>query len=602
LTYGNNLTLSMSYNSRLQSTQFEVAGRPSQYGSSTVMKSQYQYYDDGALKYADDLLDSRFDRAYGYDQTTRLKEDYSGSEASDFINQTSSGTTTGPYRQSFSYDAWSNFTSRTGRFWSKSTTFTASYSNGRNTNSLWQYDADGRVLRENSLQYTFDAAGRNVTTSSILVNQFVGGIVTQTRDGDGLGIKREETRQGATTIGYRLRSTVLGGRVVTELNASGQKQKTYVYLGGERLAEQEGGSVTWKHSNPVTGSEGSSYASGLYSPEKELDPMLVDVGFVDPYLYWEEPQPDRLQLLGGNSNGQCIVEGMSWDCMSAYRLMELNVADEVVPTTVYAVYKSGRVKPIWTGLASHDPLGHAVSSSPVGDPSSRASSTGSTGSNGHADDSGSEVLAGTSDSSVTVIAGADYVSTGPQDPSRLTETQVEKLRGNLQKFLNDPECGKFINALLNSLPNEVASTTKRVGSLMGVFNNVDHGGGFWSGDTNRKNALAITNPNTMTTTFDSQRSTPLITGKSWEQFGATVLLAHELTHIFTHSPNAGVYAHVQMAQAASAAASSLGLDVKGALMLDFPDPKNYTKDDDYDLALSEYYNRTLAYACRKVKL
>ena len=68
------------------------------------MKAQYQYYDDGALKYADDLLDNRFDRAYGYEQTTRLKEDYSGSEASDFVNQTSSGTTTGPYRQSFSYD------------------------------------------------------------------------------------------------------------------------------------------------------------------------------------------------------------------------------------------------------------------------------------------------------------------------------------------------------------------------------------------------------------------------------------------------------------------------------------------------------------------
>jgi YD repeat-containing protein len=125
-TYGNNLTLSMNYNARLKSTQFEVAGQPPQYGSSSVMKTQYQYYDDGALKYADDLLDNRFDRAYGYDQTARLKEGYSGSEASDFVNQTSSGTTTGPYRQSFSYDVWSSFTSRTGRFWSRSTTFTAS--------------------------------------------------------------------------------------------------------------------------------------------------------------------------------------------------------------------------------------------------------------------------------------------------------------------------------------------------------------------------------------------------------------------------------------------------------------------------------------------
>ncbi len=411
LTYGNNLTLALSYNARLKATQFEVAGRPAQYGSASVMKTQYQYYDDGALKYADDLLDNRFDRAYGYDQLTRLKEDYSGSEASDFVNQTSSGTTTGPYRQSYSYDGWSNFTSRSGRFWSKPTTFTASYSNGRNTNSLWQYDADGRVLRESMLKYTFDAAGRNVTTANILVNQFVGGEVSQTRDGDGLEIKREETRQGTTTTGYRLRSSVLGGQVVTELNATGQKQKSYVYLGAERLAEQEGGSVVWKHTNPLTGSEGSSYASGLYIPQKELDPTLVDVGFQDPYLNFEEPQPDSLRLLGGNSNGQCTIEGMSWDCMSANRLTELGVAEEVVPTTVYAIYGDGRMKPVWSGLARPDPLGRTVSSSSTGAPGS----TGSTGSNGHAPDTGSVVLAGTDDSSVTVTAGADYVSTGPQN-------------------------------------------------------------------------------------------------------------------------------------------------------------------------------------------
>jgi len=94
-----------------------------------------------------------------------------------------------------------------------------------------------------------------------------------------------------------------------------------------------------------------------------------------------------------------------------YRLLELEYADEVVPATVYAVYKDGRMKPIWSGVIRPDRLGKAVSSSPVG------SAGGSTGSSGHADDSGSVILAGTSDSSVTVIAGADYVSTGPQSPA-----------------------------------------------------------------------------------------------------------------------------------------------------------------------------------------
>ncbi len=457
LTYGNNLTLALSYNARLKATQFEVAGRPAQYGSASVMKTQYQYYDDGALKYADDLLDNRFDRAYGYDQLTRLKEDYSGSEASDFVNQTSSGgTTTGPYRQSYSYDGWSNFTSRTGRFWSKSTTFTASYSNGRNTNSLWQYDADGRVVRESMLKYTFDAAGRNVTTANILVNQFVGGEVSQTRDGDGLEIKREETRQGTTTIGYRLRSSVLGGQVVTELNATGQKQKSYVYLGGERLAEQEGGSVIWKHTNPLTGSEGSSYASGLYIPEKELDPTLVDVGFQDPYLNFEEPQPDSLRLLGGNSNGLCTVEGMSWDCMSAKRLQELGVAGEVISTTVYAIYRDGRMKQVWTGLAQPDPLGRAVSSSPVGSPG------GATGSNGHAPDTGSVVLAGTNDSSVTVVAGADYVSTGPQN-------SYSEVFQKVGEVLRESKCARFARDILQAVSGKKNPVYPKGGTLLDVF-------------------------------------------------------------------------------------------------------------------------------------
>jgi hypothetical protein len=156
--------------------------------------------------------------------------------------------------------------------------------------------------------------------------------------------------------------------------------------------------------------------------------------------------------------------------------------------------------------------------------------------------------------------------------------------------------------MLGSLPNDVWKTTKYGGSLMDAFNRIKNGGGFWSGDTISKNAIAITNPNPMTTTFDSQRQTPYITGESWQQLGVTLTLVHELTHVFTNLPNAGAYGHLQMAQAASAAASSLGLDVKGALMLDFPTTQRYGTGDAYDTALSEYYNRSLGYACRKVKL
>lgn len=155
--------------------------------------------------------------------------------------------------------------------------------------------------------------------------------------------------------------------------------------------------------------------------------------------------------------------------------------------------------------------------------------------------------------------------------------------------------------MLGSLPNDVWKTNKYGGSLMDAFTRIKNGGGFWSGDTGPK-AIATTDPNTLRTTFDSRRQTPDITGQSWQQLGVTFTLVHELTHVFTNSPNAGTYGHLQMAQAASAAASGLGLDVKGALMLDFPTTQRYGTGEAYDWALSEYYNRTLAYACRKVKL
>ena len=161
--------------------------------------------------------------------------------------------------------------------------------------------------------------------------------------------------------------------------------------------------------------------------------MLVDGGFEDPYLYFEEPTPDSVELLGGNSNGQCTVAGMSWDCMSANRLRELGAAEEMVSATVFAIYNNGKTRAIWSGLVATTELLGSESSFPVDPVRSTAHVRGTaggggtavvggaagvvgTGSNGHAPDSGFAVLAGTSDSSVTVIAGAAYVYAGPQNP------------------------------------------------------------------------------------------------------------------------------------------------------------------------------------------
>jgi hypothetical protein len=48
--------------------------------------------------------------------------------------------------------------------------------------------------------------------------------------------------------------------------------------------------------------------------------------------------------------------------------------------------------------------------------------------------------------------------------------------------------------------------------------------------------IAKTNPNTLTMTFDTQRTAPLRMGEPWQQLGAAFTTVHELTHVFTKSP------------------------------------------------------------------
>src|SRR6185369_17478242 len=77
LTYGNNFTSVRTFNARLLPAQFEV-DKPAQSGGTTMMKTQYQYYSDGSVKYADNQILDGFDRAFTYDQVSMVKDAYTG--------------------------------------------------------------------------------------------------------------------------------------------------------------------------------------------------------------------------------------------------------------------------------------------------------------------------------------------------------------------------------------------------------------------------------------------------------------------------------------------------------------------------------------------
>jgi RHS repeat-associated protein len=140
-----------------------------------------------------------------------------------------------------------------------------SYVNNRLTTNPWTgaamtYDAAGNLTNDGYQSYAYDATGQQTSAN--------GTALMQSYDGDRLRVKKVES--GATT--YYLRSSVLEGRVVSELNGSGGFQRGYVYLGNDLLALQESNQVSWVHQDPLTKSQRITNGSGTVTSTIDLDP------------------------------------------------------------------------------------------------------------------------------------------------------------------------------------------------------------------------------------------------------------------------------------------------------------------------------------------
>ncbi len=265
LNTGDNRTLTASFNSRLKASAFTVSG---------LISKTYDYYADGNLRFSSDLLDHRFDRFYSFDHVGRLKEAFSGAEA-----RGEPATTNRPYKQTYGYDAFNHLTARTTAiWWTHLGSISDSYENNRHLpqGNTWQYDADGRLLTAPGAYKTYDAAGRNT-----YLDTYGYGSATLGMDGDGRQIKTEETTwdEGSQTYitdtKYYLRSSVLGGRVLTEI-WSAAATRTFVYAGSTVIALQGRSygweSISWEHKDP----SGASVRYGGYG--QELDPLGGDAG------------------------------------------------------------------------------------------------------------------------------------------------------------------------------------------------------------------------------------------------------------------------------------------------------------------------------------
>ncbi|MGH9941252.1 MAG: S8 family serine peptidase [Pyrinomonadaceae bacterium] len=260
MNYGSNSarTFSAAYDTRMRLTEWKVPD---------VMWWQYRYdkfgETTGRVTYAKNLYDATLNRSYEYDPWGRLQYSHTGAEADLHAGERAPGGPPlqpheyGPYAHHYYYDVWGNITQRLG-WGGANPSYTASFTNNRRAGS--QYDPSGNITSDGGQAFTYDATGQQAWAS---FNN-----TQQAYDGDGLRVKRSEN--SAPT--FYLRSTVLGGQVVAEVDQWGGWQRGYVYMGTQLLALQQYGGVEWVHQDLITKSQRLTNINGAVTSLVDLDP------------------------------------------------------------------------------------------------------------------------------------------------------------------------------------------------------------------------------------------------------------------------------------------------------------------------------------------
>ena len=356
LTYANAVNLDYHYNNRLQLSQFSAANTV-----ENIMAADYQYYGDGRLKLSHDLVDARFDRAYNYDQVGRVSLGLTGSAA-----RNEPMTDANPYHETYQYDAWNNLVGRTSKHWSRDLpSYSATYTDDRNQDSSWQYDAEGNVVASGTQgftqvgntiypydwrrSFTFDAEGRPTTEWIAALFQ----TSTTAYDGDGQSVRT--TNPHTPDVAYYVRSTVMEGQLVCIVGSAGQKLRSYIYGDYGLLAESIFDAVfLWQHIKPLNGSVIKTNHLGLRFGRDELDPLRGSVGEQDPYENGEGAS-------GGTGGGNIVnesgnMENMDMGCVLDGINIPCGIAMRFVNSGAAAPCPNNDCGPVWN--PNRDGLGH----------------------------------------------------------------------------------------------------------------------------------------------------------------------------------------------------------------------------------------------------
>jgi len=225
------------------------------------------------------------------------------------------GTSDGPYSHMYDYDKHGNMTNRFG--WGGEvqhgapnggdTNIPYTYSTNKNQRNGFTYDAAGNLKNDQVQNYSYDATNQQTSATSAAYSLLQGY--------DGNGLRGQKNDNGATT--YYLRSTVLGGAAVAELDGNGGWQRGYVYAGDQLLAIQSGGQVYWSHEDGVTKSKRVTDIYGNVVSTIELDPWGADTNRSSNAAFLPQtsattmvdrmPWPDAIRLAGDSPNPILMV-------------------------------------------------------------------------------------------------------------------------------------------------------------------------------------------------------------------------------------------------------------------------------------------------------
>lgn len=319
--YASGPHLAVTYNNRLQMSNYNLDN----WNQIAVIDKGYSYYPDGKLSYMQDLTNSRFDRLNRYNSVGNVSQGKSGPEARGDTVAAEDMKFELPYRQSYVFDAFSNLTESNNLHWGESSWAGQSFNQGfdfdnnRVDEAGWVYDEDGRSTQSpagavgTSLK-TFDAAGRVAVMSTGYSESM------SFRDGDGQEVKRQTTafddEDGwvPQPTKYYVRSSALGGRVVSETWANGKKHRSYVTGIGSQTAVQsaypaendslnelvlfefaDASGMTRRTTNKL-GEPAATGDGGEGSPI-ELDPLGGSVGTFTPFFtIYVEYNPEYPEL------------------------------------------------------------------------------------------------------------------------------------------------------------------------------------------------------------------------------------------------------------------------------------------------------------------